>query len=483
MESDWMARLLHAAQLPELHELLQHEELRTWADLRADRPALLRRLRRLGVARLAHRQKLAGAFATVCPPPVRGAPKEEDISAAEALARVGRLLLPRDPPAEAAEAAADAVGYAAREGEAAFELALQALGVPHQQATRARDAAMLRHVRLAFYASQLCERGTEVALYDYAVFAEHYLGLTPTIVYDETSPHNVEPVVRRFAERFGPRLVGIRHQIDIDLDLGAHSVLRAMSITHLYVMKVGGLDAPRLTRLCASPAVRVLVHAVFTAHQPHGDVYARVSPCVRGAVAPVVPHIVRPRAATGADLRVELSIPADATVFGRHGGWHTFDIPFAAAAVLRVAAARRDIYFVLMNTAPLPRGEGAPPPHNVIHLPLTADEERKSAFIRSCDAMLHARAVGETFGLAVAEFSAHGRPVITSSVHTDGGAARHHLDVLGERGLYYKDEETLVHLLLTFDRERARANQWNMYQAYEPARVMQTFKRVFLKPV
>ena len=40
----------------------------------------------------------------------------------------------------------------------------------------------------------------------------------------------------------------------------------------------------------------------------------------------------------------------------------------------------------------------------------------------------------QTFGLAVAEFSAHNRPVLTSSVHHDEHGARYHLDVLGAKG-------------------------------------------------
>ena len=66
---------------------------------------------------------------------------------------------------------------------------------------------------------------------------------------------------------------------------------------------------------------------------------------------PVVPHIVRPVSAVGPDLRLELGIPAGATVFGRHGGSDTFDIPEARAAVLRVAHKRSDVYFLLMNTS------------------------------------------------------------------------------------------------------------------------------------
>ena len=72
--------------------------------------------------------------------------------------------------------------------------------------------------------------------------------------------------------------------------------------------------------------------------------------------------------------------------------------------------------------------------------------------------------------------------MITSSVHTDGGAARFHLDTLGTSGIYYTDVDSLVAQLVSFDRQRARGGAWNAYQAFEPARVMQTFKRIFLMP-
>jgi hypothetical protein len=118
---------------------------------------------------------------------------------------------------------------------------------------------------------------------------------------------------------------------------------------------------------------------------------ARISPCVpkggpgtdrqHAHTVPVVPHIVRPAALHGPDLRAELGIPPDATVFGRHGGYETFDIPFVREVVFSMASAARAsamhgtqsadttsrasrIYYVLMNTPafcdPLP---------NIIHLP------------------------------------------------------------------------------------------------------------------
>ena len=134
-------------------------------------------------------------------------------------------------------------------------------------------------------------------------------------------------------------------------------------------------------------------------------------------------------------MREELGIPPDATVFGRHGGFDVFDIFEAQGAVLSVARARPDIYFLFLNTRPLVMDEYgeadvARTPANIIHLPATMEDDAKQRFIRTCDAMLHARRSGETFGLAIAEFSASNRPVLTSRVHHDSGFANFHIETL-----------------------------------------------------
>ena len=193
-----------------------------------------------------------------------------------------------------------------------------------------------------------------------------------------------------------------------------------------------------------------------------------------------------PARAPRANLRVTLGIPPDAVVFGRHGGRQTFDIEFAQRAVVEVARSRpRDVYFVFLNTEAIAGAEGL---ENVIHLPAPlVDEASKSSFILACDAMLHARSRGETFGLAVAEFSAHNKPVITSRHHHDGGLARYHLDVLAERALMYDDYESLVALLLGFDRAAAAERGKRGYYSepylvpFAPLRVMRTFRKAFLQ--
>ena len=221
--------------------------------------------------------------------------------------------------------------------------------------------------------------------------------------------------------------------------------------------------------------MRNLVHAVFNASTPHGDVYARVSeavPTADGVHVPVVPHMIQVPPHKTKGLRAELGIPHNATVFGRYGGFGTFDIQHARAAVCQVASRKPGIYFLFLNTRPMPCAHRP----NIIYLSATY----KYRFIQTCDAMLHARAMGETFGMAIGEFSVSNLPVLTSSVVVEGGADNH-LRILGKRGLYYHTQSSLVEQLTKFDRAKAKTVNWNAYTAYEPVRVMQTFVTVFLQ--
>lgn len=370
---------------------------------------------------------------------------------------------------------------------------LKALGMPPSLAQLVPDALAHTSVRVAFYSNQMCERGTEVALFDYADFGEKLLGLTAWVLYPIDAEHNFAPTIDKFRSRFGERLIPLRRS-DHTQPTGAQplpnfaqpsqqevaTILRRHGITHVYIIKVGVPDGPRLSAFAGTGAI-TLVHAVFDAIEPHGDFFARISPCVpteAGSTVPVVPHIVRPIEPKGPDLREELGIPRNATVFGRHGGRDTFDAPEVRQAIALVARSRADVFFVLVNTPVLQGVENVP---NVIYLEPFMQDAQRAAFLRTCDAMLHGRRTGETFGLAIAEFSVCNKPVITSSRYTEANTARFHLDTLGERGIYYSDCASLVRILSTFDRVDAPRHDWNAYRQFEPATVMQTFKRVFLR--
>ncbi|HEX4870650.1 MAG TPA: hypothetical protein VFV15_08035 [Moraxellaceae bacterium] len=313
--------------------------------------------------------------------------------------------------------------------------------------------------RIVFRSTQLSVRGTEVALFDYAQFNESLLGNESLILFDETSPLNDPAVIRRFEQRFPVH--AYRKGQDID------AALAPLNADLTYFIK---LDRHNYH---LSALVPTLVHEVFPVKPAlfHGSAYAFVSGWLSRTFAngrvPAVPHIVTLPEVEG-DLRAELGIPADATVFGCHGGKECFDIGFAQAVVGEVLAAREDIHFVFLNINPFlahPRAR---------FLPGTADVERKVRFIQTCDAMLHARSRGETFGLAVAEFSLRNKPVMTYFLSGE----RNHIDTLGERGLYYRGPAGLRALLLGFDREAAAGADWDCHSRdFSPAAVMPLFDR------
>ena len=209
-------------------------------------------------------------------------------------------------------------------------------------------------VRVAFlvHLSAASPRAADTAAFDYADQGEQLLGFTAYIVLLSTDGAPA-PLVERFRDRFRDRVLELDSEIEDSLPL-----LQAHGITHLYIYKFGHEARPSLAQL-SGRGVRLLVHAAFDGRTPHGDAYARVSPCVRGG-APVVPHVVRRRDPDGPDLREELGIPYDALVFGRHGGYDGFDLPTAQQAVLRVAAAAPATFFIFAHTAPF----GGGPPHH-----------------------------------------------------------------------------------------------------------------------
>jgi hypothetical protein len=100
--------------------------------------------------------------------------------------------------------------------------------------------------------------------------------------------------------------------------------------------------------------------------------------------------------------------------------------------------------------------------------------EYKTKFITSCDAMIHARHEGESFGLTCGEFSTKNKAVITWF----GSRERTHISILGEKGIYYDNKDQLLEIFLNFKRQEGK--DWNAYREYIPSVIMETFKKIYL---
>lgn len=310
-------------------------------------------------------------------------------------------------------------------------------------------------MKVGFLNNQIDNRGTGNATFDYAVYNEEILGNESFMLTFPETGHNSEMwerVRRRFGFSFG--LID-KNWFPDDIDV-------------LYHIKSGEDDGFR-----PPEGVRYAVHAVFN-YSPHGDRYAVVSPWLASIHnSPVVPHIIN-LPETELDLRDTLGLPKDAVVFGRHGGYDSFDIDFVWGAIIRAIRKRKDIHFVFLNTAkpdflPLSARD------RVIFLDDTADPFYKAKFINTCNAMLHARARGETFGIACGEFASKGKPIITYGLSPE----RNHLE---EVMCYtYNDEDELVwHLTENEWLSMDRSEWWTGYTQYTPENVMKQFKEVFL---
>ncbi|MEM9631040.1 MAG: hypothetical protein AAGA50_06930 [Pseudomonadota bacterium] len=313
-------------------------------------------------------------------------------------------------------------------------------------------------MRIGFQAGAINERGMSVALYDYALGAQNILGHEAFVFYSEKGSNPA--VVEKFRKSLS--------LVPLPLDRDARTVSEPYNLDFCYFIRDGRKRSLDIT------AHRSGVHAVFRHFEPHGDVYAYVSDWLAewmtGGRAPAVPHIVELPDAVG-DLREELAIPQDAFVVGRYGGFDQFNVPFAHKAVSEALERRSNLYFLFVNTEQFVEHPRA------LFLPPVVQPEEKVRFIASCDAGLNAKKIGESFGLAIAEFLMFGKPVFSWA----GGMDQNHVCMSPKPDWVYRTHKDLLHLLTNYrpsasDADLARAS----VECYRPAAVMKRFDEVFL---
>lgn len=319
-------------------------------------------------------------------------------------------------------------------------------------------------MKVAFLENLLSIRGSTVALYDYAHHNERLLHNESIVI---TRPLDLvranldasEEVYAKVRDRFP--LFFYRNHADVQ------RILDTEGVDVLYIIKSGARDGV----LDTFDRVKTLMHCVFDPRDPHGDRFCVISPWLNRAFStalPVLPHMIDLPDVEGQNLRQSLGIPEDAVVFGRHGGWREFDHPAAVRAVKRLATERPDVYFVFLNTMPFMNARA-----NVLFLDRTADVGFKARFLNTCDAMIYARSRGETFGLAIGEFSIRNKPVFAPLEAPD----RMHQVVLQDRAYWYWSEDDLYAKMRGFDPAEARKQEWDMYKEFSPAAVMRMFEQ------
>ena len=318
-------------------------------------------------------------------------------------------------------------------------------------------------MKILFQTDTLNYRGSTVAVSDYARYNQLILGNESIICYDGSRDYyldgGTEPEV----------LSNLQNEFQVVAYNQVSDLQQLVDDEHIDLAYFSRCERGWVPDNC-----RAVAHSVFQVYEPHADVYAYISEWLANEMnrkyndtLPFVPHIVTLPEATG-DLKDELGIKSGQTVIGRIGGMFTFDLPFVKQAIVDVLNQRDDYVFVFAGTQ-----------HWITHprvhfITEFNDIQRKANFFNTCDATIHARSNGESFGLAVAEGLFMGKPVLT----WEGGGDQNHTFMLKGSDTIYSQDNIRDKLLNV--RDYITAEDWRQRVAqFSPGQVMAKFKEVF----
>jgi glycosyltransferase involved in cell wall biosynthesis len=316
-------------------------------------------------------------------------------------------------------------------------------------------------MKILLHDNSLNVRGSTAAIYDYATFLEKSSkDIKCYIAHDKNNSTNDTRIIKNFQEKFDVLSYDIFNEVD--------PFIRENKIDYFYIIKAGGQDGK------ISAEVPNLIHAVFPVGKEdiHGDKYAFVSEWLaddfkeRTTIEkPFIPHMINlPKVEE--DLRARLNIDKDQIVIGRFGGMDSFDIQFVYDAVVGLVQQRKDITFLFCNTYPFFSHP------NIIFTNSFATQTDKVKFINTCDALLHARHRGETFGLTILEYMSRGKPIFTYGLSPE----KNHYSLLANQGIIYNDREQVVTSIINFKKHNVK---YTKLSDFTPDKVIKKFKRVY----
>lgn len=313
-------------------------------------------------------------------------------------------------------------------------------------------------LNILFHAFNLGHRGGTNSLRDYALYNQKILGNRSTILYHTEGHQRSEPdVIESLSKQF--EIIPVSTNREVDALVKPYDAV--------YSQRSGYDEEPSIR------SAPFLLHGVFCNHTYQCTRFAYISKYLSNRMNPEVPYIpyMIDLPQPNNNLRKELNISDDQFVFGRIGGWLEFDIPFVKETIKNILSKRSDIVFVFVNTQPFIEHS------NVIYLPPSFDQQFKSNFINTCDAMLHAREMGETFGLAMMEFLYFNKPVLA----WENGNDLNHVDVLEPFNLLYNANNIEQKIYELVDRKSYDFS--GVVAEYTPANVMTKFNEVFLNGI
>lgn len=325
-------------------------------------------------------------------------------------------------------------------------------------------------MKIGIHSHQFDGRGTGKVPYDYAMGLQNLLGHEVVMI---TSALSANEGLSRLSSKFKTfvydKKIGINPAPEVTEAI--ERIIDVEKIEFLHMIKAGNND------FITPKNCKTGIHCVFDMRHKHGDVYAGVSNYLAKKYnqADYVPHIIR-NVIPNENFRDKYNIPKDALVFGRHGGMEKFNLPFVHHSISEILKFRSDIWFVFLSTEKFMVHE------RVIFIPWVSTEQDTFNFIHGCDAMIHARLDGETFGLACGEFSAANKPILTWSGKGYEHYDKAHIEQLQGRALIYNDQYDLFEYFKQLSREYIIDNDWDTYtDIFSEKSVIEIYKNTFLK--
>jgi len=321
-------------------------------------------------------------------------------------------------------------------------------------------------MNIGFFVRQFTERGTETAIYDYAKYNEDILhNISYIICFSEQKQYNIHFSMERYSyNKFKNRF----KIIEINDISDMKNIIKTYKLSFFYTLTHGGKDIYEFNNKDIWNGCKTIKHCVFNFLYPESDYYIGISEFLKiknNTNYQIIPHIVNlPK--HNDNFRKLLKIPNDAIVYGRYGGLTEFNITMAHNAIINYLYLNKECYFLFMNTIKFyehPR---------IIYLDKHLDLDFKVQFINTCDAMIHAREIGETFGLSIAEFSINNKPIITCNC-----GDLEHIKILGDKAIIYNSQEELINIFINIKTIINLKNDWNAYTLYTPEYVMNLFKQ------
>lgn len=323
-----------------------------------------------------------------------------------------------------------------------------------------------RQMNIGFFVRHFTERGTEIALYDYAKYNEDILKNNSYIIcFNEKKQFNIGfPSERITYDKFKSRF----QIIEINDITEITNVIKGFKLSFFYTQTHGKSgDIYQFNNKNIWDGCKTIKHCVFDTVNQESDFHISISKMLNtknNTNINVIPLIVS-LPFCGEDLKNELHIPPNAFVFGRYGGYSEFNIDMTHKAIIEYLKLNDNTYFLFMNTEKFYEHP------KIIYLDKNIDLIYKVKFINTCDAMIHSRMMGETFGLAIAEFSIKNKPIITCPC-----GDLEHIDILGDKSIQYNSKEELLSIFNNIKFIINQKTDWNAYKLFTPQYVMSLFK-------